>query len=55
MSISYAPLEEEEVFLPPPKQIVKQTPEIPKFREGTECNVLILFFTISILYIIMSD
>jgi hypothetical protein len=59
MSISYAPIEpEEEIFLPspPPQQPKPQlTVKLPKFREGTECNILIIFFIISTLYILASE
>lgn len=63
MSISYAPLDDEEVFLPPrpqarpkaPSASPPKQPEWPKFREGTECNFLIMFFIVSLIYILMSD
>lgn len=62
MSISYAPLDDEEVFLPKPKvtkplepPVQTKQPEWPKFREGTECNFLVMFFIVSLIYILMSD
>lgn len=62
MSISYAPLDDEEVFLPKPKvtkplepKVKVKQPDWPKFREGTECNFLVMFFIVSLIYILMSD
>ena len=60
MSISYAFIEpEEEIAIPKPpvQQPKKPQPAIklPKFREGTECNILIIFFIVSTVYILASD
>lgn len=67
MSISYAPLDDDEIILPArvqpqakAKVAVKKQPssvggvELPAFREGTECNILVIFFIISLIYIMMS-
>ena len=65
MSISYAPLDDDEIVLPArvqpqAKVAVKKQPsmggvELPAFREGTECNILVIFFIISLIYIMVSE
>ena len=65
MGISYASIEEDEIVLPAKVQantkVVVQKPGNTKvsgwqeLREGTECNILVIFFITSLVYIMMSE
>lgn len=58
MNLSYAPIvpEKEEIVLPRPIQHqvkpAKDSSSPPQREEGTECNYLLIFFIIGLIYII---
>lgn len=58
MNLSYAPIVPETEEVVPPRPIphkvkpAKDSPPTPQREEGTECNYLLIFFILGLMYII---
>jgi hypothetical protein len=57
MSIAYYPLEPDDVPPPPPDHVKVLPPPQPQMfkNETTECNYLVLFFVVGVLFLALTD